>query len=190
MPLWACVGWSSSDLKLWVDKPQVSNICYNCKALNMYAEYPELVSSQGKIRTLSRVTFSATCHVKGVLWWPYELSNKYITSAHHIKNLQYLLIAILPQQRASHTACLYKEGVQYYTIIYNIGLQKKLYTFFKDSLFSENTHITPHPTTYLMIALQSQNQTCNTSRELHKEHDTQTIQKQCFLRSQSSKDTN
>ena len=44
-------------------------------------------------------------------------------------------------------------------------------------------HITLHP-------LQSQNQTCNTSREWHKEHDTQKEQeKQRFLRSQSSKYT-
>ncbi len=34
-------------------------------------------------------------------------------------------------------------------------------------------HITPHPTTYLIIPLESQNQTCHTSREWYKEHDTQ-----------------
>ncbi len=34
------------------------------------------------------------------------------------------------------------------------------------------SHHTIHPTIYLMIPLQSQNQTCNISREWHKEHDT------------------
>ncbi len=43
-------------------------------------------------------------------------------------------------------------------------------------LFSKTTNIaqvTLHPTTYLMIPLESQNQTYHTSREWYKEHDTQ-----------------
>ncbi len=48
----------------------------------------------------------------------------------------------------------------------------------KDCLFSETTNIaqiTLHPTIYLMIPLESQNQTCHTSRQWYEEHDTQKI---------------
>ncbi len=46
---------------------------------------------------------------------------KEVTSAHHQK---YLLIAIFPQQRASHTACLQRK-------VYStqLGLQKNLHAF-------------------------------------------------------------
>ncbi len=70
--------------------------------------------------------------------------------------------------KGPHTQLAYKGKCA----AHNLGLQKSLDAFFKDCLFSNIPHITLHPTTYLMIPLESQNQTCNTSREWHKEHDT------------------
>ncbi len=63
---------------------------------------------------------------------------KEVVSAHHLK---YLLIAILEQQRASHTACLQRK-------VYStqLGSQKNVARILK-RLFSETTNI-PH-TTYI-----------------------------------------
>ena len=54
-----------------------------------------------------------------------------------------------------------------------LGMQKCFAENFKDCLFSETTNIaqiTLHPTTYLMIPLESQYQNCHTSREWYEEH--------------------
>ena len=110
--------------------------------------------------------------------------------AHQLKTYDILLIAILPTKDLTHSL-LTKEKC---TV--TIGNAERLCNIFLRTVYSLKTtniaQITLHPTTYLMIPLESQNQTCHTSRELYKEHDTQksTGKKQRFLRSQTSKDTN
>ncbi len=104
--------------------------------------------------------------------------------AHKLKTYDILLIAISPQQRASHTACLLRKSA--------IGNGRNVLKNVLITVYSLKTtniaQITLYPTTYLIIPLESHNQTCHTSREWYKEHDTQksTEKKQRFLRSQTT----
>ncbi len=97
--------------------------------------------------------------------------------AHKLKTYDILLIAILPHATKGLTHSLLTKEKCTVTIGNAEMFCKKLLSTVYSLKTTNIAQITLHPTTYLIIPLESQNQTCHTSREWYKEHDTKKIQK-------------